>query len=545
MIRYKLYIVIILIALLVVQPITSDRDIGPEDIDEEEVRELVSGEVPTFTKIETTFYYTPSREEFDEWSSGAYEDYDLTTSLGWCVIPESEMGFYEDIMCQGSGVYQGRVYHYEDTEATPADSTALEGDFTQGITATGTDPQEKWTVAVNPVEGTECYIPYGTIMYIDFGQGHEWNGVYKAEDTGPAFQGECKMDIYAGIGESATDVASEEDVSGQFPNIYLLDDDLEETIDPSEVSATYGDVSSHYTHRKDISEAEFFFDELYGFVDRVSNNCGGVDVEGCIDSTTDEFDINLTSQCPVSGYEYSTIGELQDDLQDESNFPVVAGEVVATSEDSFESYDEVQEDELLLREFYEGSNILLNVDDEIALGEYIRVLNASLGELKDIGSNDNSFLAPSVSYDDLESSSKHEEADLAIVSSSIAECFNSQGNCTCDVEMPGANPNIEFLDGFIKLQEEYTKLDINISHQSIDSDKFIVDSIDSNLSFYLDQEGDELLALEEEDDYVGYDTCNPNKRFIPYCATNKKEWDNKKYYEGRNDYLSSEFVINI
>jgi 3D (Asp-Asp-Asp) domain-containing protein len=117
------------------------------------------------------------------------------------------------------------VYNYRTIRKTLEESEPIDdgGKFSRGVTKTGTNPTKKRTVAVNPVQGSPCCINYDTEMYIDFGRGNEWNGVYKAEDTGSAFRGECKIDVYGGVGlEELEESRSQVDSS---PRIWLLDDD--------------------------------------------------------------------------------------------------------------------------------------------------------------------------------------------------------------------------------------------------------------------------------------------------------------------------------
>jgi 3D (Asp-Asp-Asp) domain-containing protein len=222
---------------------------------------------PVFENIVTTVYHSVKSTDFPQWTTGVSNEYDLTTSIGWCIIPQSRRGFYEDIKCQGSGVHEGRVYQYNTVELSPADSIPIDSRYTTGRTAKQTNPKPKWTVAVNNQPGTPCHIPYGTLMYIDFGAGNPWNGLYRAEDTGSAFRGECKMDVYAGVGLQESRNA-EQHVSGKTPKIYVLEpsspsppsslshDKLAETyrfLTPEEYAARHGSatITSRYVPQLD------------------------------------------------------------------------------------------------------------------------------------------------------------------------------------------------------------------------------------------------------------------------------------------------------
>lgn len=188
----------------------------------EQIKKQLNDKEPVFENIITTVYHTSSSKDFPAWTTNAANNYDVTTSLGWCVIPIPKRGFYEDIKCQGSGVHDERVYHTSTIKPTPQDSIPIDAKFTRGRTAKQTNPQAKWTIAVNNAAGTQCHIPYGTLVYIDFGDNNPWSGIYRAEDTGSAFRGQCKIDIYAGVGLDESKSA-EQDVSRKKPKIYVLE----------------------------------------------------------------------------------------------------------------------------------------------------------------------------------------------------------------------------------------------------------------------------------------------------------------------------------
>ena len=196
-----------------------------------QIAQQINNQEPTFTEIITTVYHTALSTDFPQWRTGEDANYDVTTSIKWCIIPQSRRGFYEDVKCQGSGVHEGRVYQFDTIGRTPQDSVAIPPEFTQGRTAQSTNPKEKWTVAVNSDPTTNCHIPYGTLMYIDFGPENPWTGLYRAEDTGSAFRGECKIDVYAGVGEQSSTNAAPH-VSLQTPKIYILAPDAAQVPPP-------------------------------------------------------------------------------------------------------------------------------------------------------------------------------------------------------------------------------------------------------------------------------------------------------------------------
>lgn len=116
------------------------------------------------------------------------------------------IGFYEETHCEGSSVCKDKVYSggrggnigKEPFTGGVKKTAANE----HGSTRTGVKPERHRTIAVNPDEGTQCFIPYGSRLYIKFNEGNPLNGWYVAEDTGGGFHGKCKIDMYGGVGIS-------------------------------------------------------------------------------------------------------------------------------------------------------------------------------------------------------------------------------------------------------------------------------------------------------------------------------------------------------
>jgi 3D (Asp-Asp-Asp) domain-containing protein len=137
-----------------------------------------------------TIYNTAECKDFPKWSvTGKYVE-----SFQACTM--NIKGFYEQVRCQGSGTCDGQTYNY--ATVSPTDKTQT-GPIQ---TASGTTPTPKRTIAVNDDYGTNCYIPYGSKVQLDFGKDNPWNGVYIAEDTGKAITG-CRIDVYVGSGKEA------------------------------------------------------------------------------------------------------------------------------------------------------------------------------------------------------------------------------------------------------------------------------------------------------------------------------------------------------
>lgn len=260
---------------------------------------------PTFTNIKTTAYFTTSIDDkpSQTWYSGSGS---CGAPLYYCCKPFNERGFFEEVKCQGSGWAYGNVYHTSTIKQTREASKPLEG-YTNGKTSTGLDPVAKRTVAVNPVKGTPCYIPYGTKMYIYWGEGNPWNGYYVAEDTGGAFKGACKMDIYAGVGKAAVDEATKY-VSGKYPKIYVLDDSFELpdpdfSTSPSYVPSVSGTYRISYSHEVFIPGVNKLFSGTQGFVEDVVDCSVATDKPACVadalSKSQQKFGIDVSTSCSV------------------------------------------------------------------------------------------------------------------------------------------------------------------------------------------------------------------------------------------------------
>jgi 3D (Asp-Asp-Asp) domain-containing protein len=203
---------------------------------------------------------------------------------GWCCIREEDRGFYEEVLCQGSGVCQEQTFNSETITPTPGEEP-IEEDYRRGITATGTEPTPKDTIAVNIQEQSSCYIPLGSKVYIDFGQGHPWNGQYTAEDIGAAFQGDgrapngnCKIDVYTGI-DSASDPAKT--VSRQDATAYIISTPSDKSVNdpgsqPVDQTIQQGFIEATYTYQNNLPVLNSF-SEFKAGLDHDLNECATSD----------------------------------------------------------------------------------------------------------------------------------------------------------------------------------------------------------------------------------------------------------------------------
>jgi 3D (Asp-Asp-Asp) domain-containing protein len=205
--------------------------------------------VKKYEPTKTTGYYTPNCEQFKDENNQVQwcheggcltttqqikEEYQEKTSCvddaSWCCIPEDERGFYESVKCQGSAKCEGKLYHSSTIKPSKNDGVYTSGGepHQNGVTRTGTDPEPKKTIAVNPNPDSECYIPYGSKVRIDFGPDHPWTNTYVAEDTGSAFRGDgkadngnCKIDLYTGVGQDSLQTTA--DITRENIDVYILE----------------------------------------------------------------------------------------------------------------------------------------------------------------------------------------------------------------------------------------------------------------------------------------------------------------------------------
>ncbi|MBW2964605.1 hypothetical protein KY363_04040, partial [Candidatus Woesearchaeota archaeon] len=181
-----------------VSVIGASMRMGPNDF-EWFIKDAPPQGPPNFT-VRTTGYWIALEEDWQGWYTGA--DY---TQYGpnWCHIPQSKRGFYEDIKCEGSGLTNDGQMVAHTTIATTKEATKSV-DFNKWRQSKSERPpvRPKRTLAVNLAPGTDCYIPRWSRVYLKFPEpNNPSTGWYIAEDTGGAFTGKCKIDVFMGVGK--------------------------------------------------------------------------------------------------------------------------------------------------------------------------------------------------------------------------------------------------------------------------------------------------------------------------------------------------------
>jgi hypothetical protein len=121
-------------------------------------------------------YFTSDYADYNIWSTNAQP---CQTSLGYCCIKESNRGFYEEVKCQGSGVYNGALYHSDSIQKSgPDQSIPLEGH------KTGRTSRERILLEKDNCSRPDCPGFNMTQSFIFIGGRNPWNGYSVVEDTG-------------------------------------------------------------------------------------------------------------------------------------------------------------------------------------------------------------------------------------------------------------------------------------------------------------------------------------------------------------------------
>jgi 3D (Asp-Asp-Asp) domain-containing protein len=171
--------------------------------------------------VDVSGYFIPSENDYSRWcgAKGCFEFSDeigraynsngkvlqcLFENKGWCCIPNNDKGFYDAVKCNGGGQASDGKNFYSHSSIK---STKSASSFAPLSTSQGNTPDPFITLAVNDQAGTPCHIPYGKWVWLEMDKAPSRNGWYLADDTGSAFRGKCKVDVYTGAGSSAKSLA--------------------------------------------------------------------------------------------------------------------------------------------------------------------------------------------------------------------------------------------------------------------------------------------------------------------------------------------------
>ncbi len=527
---------------------------------------------PSFTNIEATVYFTPSSEDHPEWCSPlTNECFETTRQIidhygdrynvrecieerraGWCCIPEAHRGMYEEIKCQGSGIYNGLVYRYDTLASTPEDSTAYP-EYERGRTAWprphGREPTVRHTVAINPDASTDCYIEYGTKMYIYFGDNNPWNGVYVAEDTGSAFKGQCKIDIYAGVGEAAKARAINEIT--KYPKIYLLDEQGNpmpaDTTAPGRYSSVTGSTDAFYSYEYKTTGLIALHMTVTDFASSLLNACSSstyTEKDSCIDgfvSRAENYGLEVELSCKEEDFPDSSIQEVLDGKFEDGTIILVSGivsEILGEDyapegmpgESRYIYITDLFEDKSILVKLSESAKSLVEngnseensrIEEGVFLEVNAVVRNSSSPKILEVFSEEN--INAGLTY--------YKKELLKPFALSLADCASSpQESCYCDIPVPDGYNAITFMGSRILLQgadeNDYLELSIPVYPQNLSNTNNITKGVLTEFSYLADSQGMLSFKKDEENNLIAIinnvgqdlDACVPDDKHYLLCA---------------------------
>ena len=551
--------------------------------------EDIKNKKPTFSVVPTV-YYTAVYEDTQNWCSPTkgdcftsksqigdfYKDASskqscLAAGGGFCCINRADRGFYEDTLCQGSGIYATQLYKYNTIEPTQTASKSIKG-YVRGQTSSGTDPIRQWTVAVNTDPKSNCYVPENTLMYVYFGEGNSWNGVYRAEDTGAAFTGQCKMDFYGGVGVTQLNDAMKYVDPAKSAQVFFLDQNLNYVpsgaLSSNGVSAQTGEITVPYTFTYLLKGASEIYDLTQKFVKDTISECSKKSYDQkqeCLDdqiNATKTTNLKVDRLCLEPGFLPAiNLTDLEKTYTSWNTIIKVAGQIdrkdpqqttTTTSTSKKEGAVEfTTSGYLYLTQIPSNEPIVLKFLDEDALPEnfnwaefiaqdyvefsYVRVLSV------DKTKNEITVKA----FDPLKDKDKQAE-DIKInpgyflreivksTALDLAECSTSkQDECKCNITIWGLFENVSFADGkmsFTNMSEgNYVELSLKIYEQNETISNNITNS--SNVAFTKKLKYTELRFKKNKDGsftYINEDyepnlaTCVPENRYYLMCMAENK-----------------------
>jgi len=222
--RVIFFFVLIVFSPFVIADNTALR-IGPQNFDF-----FLKGDAPTRPadfKVRTTGYWFALEEDYGHWYSTDKKD-----------------SFYHSVRMEGTGITkEGMLLNHQTIKTTKEASGVKKPDFALLTDPTRTKESKMWhppyrpkrTLAVNLHPGTPCYIPRWSRVYIKYPKpNHPYTGWYIAEDTGGAFGGKCKIDVFMGVGDqykinSLNPTVSAQDKS-QWPEVWVYHPNPEDKI---------------------------------------------------------------------------------------------------------------------------------------------------------------------------------------------------------------------------------------------------------------------------------------------------------------------------
>jgi 3D (Asp-Asp-Asp) domain-containing protein len=208
--------------LFILIPSSFAARIGPKDF-QWYIKDAPPTGPANFT-VRTTGYWIALEEDWPSWYTGAKPE----EGKNWCTIPYSKRGFYEDVVCEGSGfTNDNKIVAHTTVKPTKEASGMVDASKWRQDKNDRPPVRPRRTIAVNLQAGTDCYIPRWSRVYIKYPEpNNPSTGWYIAEDTGGAFTGKCKIDVFMGLGKqsplnSPDPTVSETDKS-KWPEVWVF-----------------------------------------------------------------------------------------------------------------------------------------------------------------------------------------------------------------------------------------------------------------------------------------------------------------------------------
>lgn len=315
---------------------------------------------PTFSNVRVTHYYLPSEKEVAQWHNPAYEV--GKGSSYYCKIPLNKRGFYEDVMCQGSGVGEdGEGYSYLKIKPIKEDSISVP----KIQTRTQTVPEPHRTIAVAP-----DMIPYGSKVTIKFRDCKDaeccanWEGEYIAEDRGGDMvkdwkNGIAHIDLFVGPGYKSL---QETNCLPDYADLYI-----EGMASHSLVSETIGTYAVRPSFETKVNYDFSDYEKIERGIENLKKQCvekGAENIEQCIknniSNTQDGLNWSLGS-CDKGkkAFFYSFVKSYQECYFSSDDDCLCKGDVYRdVSIDGDMSLDFAQEKEFVVHYLYDDEIIL-------------------------------------------------------------------------------------------------------------------------------------------------------------------------------------------
>jgi len=438
------------------------------------------------------------------------------------------------------------------------------------FSSSGYERFEKWTAAVNTVKGTNCRFPLNSVMYIYFGKGHNWNGIYRAEDTVSELDGECKIKLYAGQSKNEL---YEKEVSGKTAQVFLLNKnfvyvsgaDASENIPASEL----GHLSLPYAYRYIAKDVTSFFDITKNFAKIMLQECSNKPYEQkdkCIDEQvkkSNETGIVVQRNClETQSPKFLNLTELSKNYEAGKTIVRFGGvpqpEELSTdgSQGLTLKLRQLGSDEILSVKF-DPSEALLRKWEEIHLGTYVEFSFALVQGIQ------NGVLNVKIGNQDMtiEEQMKRILIDpnyysrelLKETALQIADCASSvQESCFCNVTLKDKVPTMSFAANKISFTDfnvsnKYVEVPVNIYPQDFFNTAEIVKAPLADFSYILHDDGFIGFKKDKEGDFIlinsNYENdtlpvCKPEKKHALFCAIPVDAQLN----DGLNEYKNVEEV---